>query len=79
MVTLTKLLVIRIVANIRSELLLNHTICESTLLFSSSSSFKSFGLREKKAISEPEAKAEANISRKAKKADRTTPKDGEIK
>ena len=60
MVTLTKLLVIRMVASVRSPSLRSCTILLSIVLFSGSSSLRSFGERLKNAISEPLAKPDIN-------------------
>ena len=59
MVTLTKLLEIRIVANKRSESFSRALIRLSEVCFPSSISLKSTGEREKKAISEADTKPEA--------------------
>ena len=59
MVTLTKLLEINMVANSLSLNSNNWLILASADLSLSSISLKSLGLNEKKAISEPETKAEA--------------------
>ena len=66
MVTFTKLLVIRMVANVRSESLRSAMILPSDADFSSSNSFSSFGVKEKKAISLPEAKPETKSKANAK-------------
>ena len=66
MVTFTKLLVIRMVANVRSEFSRRYFILASTRFFSSSSSFKSLGESEKNAISEPEANPENSRSTQAR-------------
>lgn len=58
MPTLTVLLAINIVANNRSLSSRNLRIFLSEECFSSPMRFKSFGLSEKKAISDPETKAE---------------------
>ena len=60
MVTLTKLLEIRIVANKRSESFSRALIRLSEVCFPSSISLKSTGEREKKAISEADTKPEDN-------------------
>ena len=57
-VTFTKLLVIKMVANVRSESSRNICIFLSASVFSSSSSATSVGDKLKKAISEPLAKAD---------------------
>ena len=79
MVTLTKLFVIKMVANVRSESSRNCLICWSSSVFSSSSSLKSAGDSEKKAISEPEAKPDANNSPQASKPAMIAPVDGVIR
>lgn len=79
MVTLTRLLVMRIVANVRSESFLNSIICLSRSVFSSASSSKSLGESEKMAISEPEAKPDAISSRAANKPEIITPTVGAMK
>ena len=70
-VTLTKLLVINIVANVRSESSLSCTIFASPGFFSGSKSSRSCGVRLKKAISEPLAKPDI-ISKKTVKMTATT-------
>ena len=64
MVTFTRLLVMRMVASVRSESSRSARILWSAVT-SSSNSLRSVGESEKKAISEPEAKPEANSSRQA--------------
>ena len=67
MVTLTKLLEIRIVANKRSESFSRALIRLSEVCFPSSISLKSTGEREKKAISEADTKPEAYNNKTANK------------
>ncbi|GAY28698.1 gliding motility-associated protein GldE [Prevotella sp. MGM1] len=78
-VTLTKLLVISIVANVRSESLRSCIILLSDTDFFSAIMLRSFGVSEKKAISEPEAKPEATNKRQANTPDMITPASGAIK
>ncbi len=78
-VTLTKLFVTRIVANVRSLSSLNFSIHASLGFFSGSMSLISDGERLKKAISEPLAKADTQSNNTAKHAAKTTPKDGSLK
>lgn len=79
MVTLTRLLVMRIVANVRSESFLNSIIFLSRSVFSSASSSKSLGEREKMAISEPEANPDAISSNAANSPEIITPMVGAMK
>ena len=67
MVTLTKLLEIRIVANKRSESFSRALIRLSEVCFPYSISLKSTGEREKKAISEADTKPEAYNNKTANK------------
>lgn len=67
MVTFTRLFMMRIVANVRSESSRNIWILRSLSFFSGSSSSRSCGERLKKAISEPLAKPD----KKSKKAANT--------
>ena len=76
MVTFTKLLVIKMVANVRSESSRNIIIFLSASVFSSSSSATSAGDKLKKAISEPLAKADMPNKIAAKPAATKTPVDG---
>ena len=78
MVTFTRLLVISIVASVRSESSRSCLILTSSEVRSSSSSFKSLGDKEKNAISEPEAKPDTNNSRQAKTPAIIAPNDGAI-
>ena len=64
-VTFTRLLAIRMVASVRSDSARNCMILASAFDFSSSSSLKSLGVSEKKAISDPEAKPDTNNRRHA--------------
>ena len=73
MVTFTRLLVISIVASVRSLSLRSFTIFSSAGFLSSSSSLRSVGDSEKNAISDPEAKPEAKRSRHAKRAAKISP------
>lgn len=73
MVTLTKLLVIRIVANVRSESSRSIRIFLSVGVRSRSTSSISEGERLKKAISEPLAKPETTSNIIASKAAKITP------
>ena len=66
MVTFTKLLDIKIVANSRSESANKLLIRLSEEWFSSSMSFKSLGDKEKNAISEADTKPEANNNNTAR-------------
>ena len=79
MVTFTRLLVISMVASVRSESLRNCLICTSPVVFSSSSSFRSDGDKEKNAISEPEAKLDTNNKRQAQIPATMAPMDGDIR
>ena len=76
MVTLTKLLDIKMVANNRSESASKLLICLSEAWFSSSMSFRSLGDKEKKAISEADTKPEANNNNTAKLIATIAPKEG---
>lgn len=58
--TLTKLLVIKMVASKRSLSLINFSIFSSEGCLPSSTSFKSVGVSEKKAISDADAKPDAS-------------------
>ena len=73
MVTFTKLLVIRMVANVRSEFSRNFRILRSASFLSSSSSFRLLGDKEKKAISDPDVKAENTNSTHAKTQEMIAP------
>ena len=75
-ITLTKLLDIRIVANKRSESANNDLIYLSEVCFSSSTSFKSPGDNEKNAISEADTKPEANNRRTANEIATMAPTEG---
>lgn len=77
MVTFTKLLVIKMVAKVRSESSRNICIFLSVSVFPSSSSATSEGAKLKNAISEPLAKADIKSNIAAKTAAMTTPMDGE--
>ena len=76
-VTLTRLFVIRMVANVRSDSARNCLMLTSLGFFSSSSSLKSTGDNEKKAISEPEAKLDTNSKRQAVTPATMAPIDGD--
>ena len=78
MVTFTKLLVIKMVAKVRSESLRSSSIFLSRSSLLSSNSFKSLGESEKNAISEPEAKPDRNNKRMAKMPEMIAPKEGVI-
>ena len=73
MVTFTKLFVMRMVANVRSESSRNMLMFLSLRLFSKSSSEMSDGERLKNAISEPLAKPETPSKTIAKTNANTTP------
>ena len=73
MVTFTKLFVMRMVANVRSESSRNMLMFLSLRLFSKSSSEMSDGERLKNAISEPLAKPETPSRNIAKTNANTTP------
>ena len=73
MVTLTKLLAIKMVASVRSESSRKHRIISSVFLFSGSSSETSVGERLKMAISEPLANPDTISNRAANTAATTTP------
>ena len=75
-VTLTKLLDIKIVANNRSESASNALIYLSEDDFSSSISLRSVGEREKNAISEADTKPDANNKRTAKEIATIAPTEG---
>ena len=75
--TFTKLLVIRIVANVRSLSLRNISIFLSFELFSVSSDAISVGVRLKKAISEPLAKPDNNSNTTVNTAVNNIPTDGD--
>ena len=74
--TFTKLLAIRIVANNRSESAFKAMIFRSDSCFSSSISLMSVGDREKKAISEAEAKPEQRSNNMAQAKATQAPKLG---
>ena len=76
MVTFTKLFVIKIVASVRSESSRSFMIFLSRSSLLSSSSFKSVGDSEKKAISEPEANPEKSKSRQDNTIAIIAPSDG---
>ena len=78
MVTLTKLLEIRIVANKRSESFSRALIRLSEVCFPSSISLKSTGEREKKAISEADTKPEAYNNKTANKIAMMAPMVGAV-
>ena len=78
MVTLTKLLEIRIVANKRSESFSRELICLSKAYFPSYISFKSTSKREKKAISEADTKPDAYNNITANKIATMAPKVGAV-
>ena len=75
--TFTKLLVIKIVAKVRSESSLNILIFISVGVLESSSSSTSEGERLKKAISDPLAKADKTSSMAAKTAAIILPVEGD--
>ena len=75
--TFTKLLVIRIVANVRSLSLRNISIFRSFEFFSVSSDAMSVGLRLKKAISDPLANPDNNNNTAVKTAVKIIPTDGD--
>ena len=77
MVTFTRLLVIRMVASVRSESSRSALMLMSPCDFSSSSSLKSAGDSEKKAISDPEAKLDTNSNRQAATPASMVPIDGD--
>ena len=77
MVTLTKLLVINMVANVLSLSLRNISMLRSVAFFSVSSSAKSEGERLKNAISDPLANPDASRRMAARKIEKTTPADGD--
>ena len=79
MVTLTTLLAINMVANVRSLSLRNMLICWSDLLFDCSSWATSEGERLKKAISEPLAKPDINSKTTVNAIANITPTDGILK
>lgn len=76
MVTLTKLLVIRMVAKVRSESSLSIFILASFALLDASNSAMSVGERLKKAISDPLANAEPTNSIIVRMLAMITPTDG---
>ena len=76
MVTLTKLLEIRIVANNRSESSNKAIMRLSDECSSSSISLRSFGDKEKNAISDADTKPEANNNNTAKTIAITAPNEG---
>lgn len=78
MVTFTKLFDINIVASSLSEWSNRYLIFLSATLFSSSILFKSFGEREKKAISEADMKPDAYNNAPANIIDTIAPKDGAV-
>ena len=78
MVTLTKLLEIRIVANKRSESFSRALIRLSEVCFPSSISLKSTGEREKKAICEADTKPEAYNNKTANKIAMIAPMVGAV-
>ena len=78
MVTLTRLLVISMVASVRSLSALSFSMLASLLLFSGSSSLRSLGDNEKKAISEPEANPETSSSSPASTIAKMAPAEGAI-
>lgn len=78
-ITLTKLFVIRIVANVRSLSSSNDFIFWSASVFPALTSDISEGSKLKKAISEPLAKPEMNNKKNANRSAITTPKVGDIK
>ena len=78
MVTLTKLLDIRIVASKRSESFSKLAICLSEGCSSSSISLRSPGEREKNAISEADTKPDANNNNTAKMMATIAPNEGAV-
>ena len=76
MVTLTKLLEIKIVASKRSESLSRDMMRLSEGCSSSSISLRSFGEREKNAISDADTKPDANNSNTAKTMATMAPNEG---
>ena len=76
MATFTRLLVMRMVASVRSESSPSARICLSRSSLLSSSSFKSLGESEKKAISEPEAKPEKKSNMAASRPAKMAPMEG---
>ena len=78
MVTLTKLLEIKIVASRRSESSNKAMIRLSEEWFSSSISLKSLGDKEKKAISDADTKPEANNNKTARMMAIMAPKEGAV-
>ena len=78
MVTLTKLLTMRIVAKVRSESSLSISIHLSLSLVSGSISAKSFGVRLKNAISEPLANPDSIRRNTVAIKQKYTPIDGVI-
>lgn len=78
MVTLTKLFDINIVARSFSEWFKRYLIFLSATLFSSSILLKSFGDREKNAISEADMKPDAYNNAPANIIDTTAPKEGVV-
>lgn len=78
MVTFTKLLVMRTVANNRSESSNRLLIFSSAGWLRSSISLRSEGEREKKAISDAEANPEANKSKPAKTMATIAEKEGAV-
>ena len=74
--TFTRLLVIRMVAKVRSESSRRARIFLSFSSELSSSSFMSFGESEKKAISDPEAKPEKNKRIRARIPEKMAPMEG---
>ena len=76
MVTFTRLLVISIVASVRSESSRSSRILRSESFLSSSSSLRSVGESEKNAISDPEAKPEKISNIPAIKIAISAPKEG---
>ena len=73
------LLVIKMVASVRSESSRNCKIFLSVSVALSLSSFKSVGDNEKNAISEPEAKPDTTSSRQARMPATTAPREGVMK
>ena len=76
MVTFTRLLVIRIVASVRSESSRRARIALSLSKLLSSNSLISLGVNEKKAISEPDAKPENNRRTAASITAKMAPMEG---
>ena len=77
MVTLTKLLVIKIVASVRSLSVQRRSMFWSFALCSGSSSAMSVGERLKNAISEPLAKPDSNNNTAANSMHKMTPIEGD--